>query len=1113
MDQNRIVASGQQMLAEALCARRRGTDVETAASYVSIHETLRSGRHGPPVAANDGGDALIGSMREKPSSRMQWPIDSGLMSACVRAHPWSETPLGPVETWPARLKGMVDVILASPMVSSVVCGPERIIIYNDAAAALYGDRHPAALGRPLGEVFPEGYATVAALYDRVFQGETVQELACPVNVRGDGMRFFDAYLSPVRDDHGRIAYAHMCGFDISQRLTAEAERDEHARQLRDSEERLQLALDAAELGTWDLDLTTGMSGAHSGRHDRIFGYSEPVLEWGQQIAEQHVVEEDRPFLRAAFARALETGVLSFDARVRWPDGSVHWVRSWGRTYYDSSKRPVRMAGVVADISERKQAETALQDSEARFRGLVEGWAQAVWETDVAGIATADSPSWRSYTGQLPGEALYFGWAKAIHPDDRADAEQQWRETVRTRRNLDAEYRLRHAASGMWRWTNVRAVPITNPNGAVRKWVGMNIDINDRRDAQERLRASEARQVFLLRLTDALGPLADPTEIQRTSCRLLGEHLCVHGVSFAELDGDDFILRAGWREDAAPFMSQGAIASFGRTFMAGHRHGETIAVNDVATDSRFDEAERANYCAAGIAAFAAAILRRNGSGIAGFGAHSRKPRAWTEPELALICDVAERVWVMTERARAEKALRDSEERLRRVLEIGTVGVTFFDFEGGIADANDTFLRMVGFTRDELQADKIRYDALTPPDWVWKNAETLAELKATGQSTPFEKEYLRKDGSRIWIYCAGMRLPDGTAVEFTIDVTDRKRAEAARRKSETRLQVLMEKMPQLVWRATDAGQWTWASPQWIAYTGQTEPESYGLGWLDPVHLDDRASVKAAWAVAESTGRLDVEHRIYDVSEQRYRWIQTRAAPGRNEIGAIVEWLGTSTDVDDMRALRERQQVMVAELQHRTRNLIAVLQSVANETLRTSDSLDSFRTAFNDRLLALSRVQGLLSQSASEPITIGALLHMEFDALGPAVTGNRVVLDGPKVPLRKSAVQTLALALHELATNARKYGALATPEGRLRVVWHTRVVDGSGMRLVLEWVENVVGSSIQPSNARRGGGYGRKLIEQALPYALDAETRYELNSQGVRCMIDLSLAKAGQQESDDV
>jgi two-component sensor histidine kinase len=203
-------------------------------------------------------------------------------------------------------------------------------------------------------------------------------------------------------------------------------------------------------------------------------------------------------------------------------------------------------------------------------------------------------------------------------------------------------------------------------------------------------------------------------------------------------------------------------------------------------------------------------------------------------------------------------------------------------------------------------------------------------------------------------------------------------------------------------------------------------------------------------------------------------------------------------------ESQRILIAELHHRTRNLLAVIQGIANQTVRTSGSLEEFKSRFNDRLAALSRVQGLISMSPSDALTIGSLVRMELEALN--APSKRTVVGGPEILLPEGMVRTLALALHELATNAAKHGALTTEAGTLTITWAEAVREG-GRRLELEWAETGVPV---PSEKRNGAslGFGRTLIERALPFQLQAKTHYELGSDGVRCAISIPLPPADEQ-----
>lgn len=470
--------------------------------------------------------------------------------------------------------------------------------------------------------------------------------------------------------------------------------------------------------------------------------------------------------------------------------------------------------------------------------------------------------------------------------------------------------------------------------------------------------------------------------------------------------------------------------------------------------------------------------------------------------------------ITARKRTEAALVEREAHLKAVFTQAGAGLALTDLSGRFTDVNDTYCALVGRSREQVL--HLTMQEITHPDDLVRNVPLFEAAARHGTAFDIEKRYLRPCGRIVWIRnnVSAVRAEDGTVAAMlavSVDITARVEAEAALRESEARQRALIEGVPQLVWRAAGAGMWTWASPQWTAYTGQSEADSHGRGWLGPIHPDDRERALDAWSKAAHLGALDVEYRLHNAAEDRYAWFQTRAVPVRDANGRIREWLGTSTDIDHLRRLQEQQQVMVAELQHRTRNLIAVVTSIAHETLAQTGPGDAFVAQFDDRLAALSRVQSLLSRAAESPITIEALVRMELQALG--VSERHVGLDGPPVQLRPSTVQTLALAIHELATNARKYGALAAPRGTLEVAWRLQREDGSeGIQqwLVIDWVENGIDVPLRKAGVSHHRGYGRELIEEALPFALGARTNYTLDARGVRCRMELPLDRRSARET---
>jgi two-component system CheB/CheR fusion protein len=238
--------------------------------------------------------------------------------------------------------------------------------------------------------------------------------------------------------------------------------------------------------------------------------------------------------------------------------------------------------------------------------------------------------------------------------------------------------------------------------------------------------------------------------------------------------------------------------------------------------------------------------------------------------------------------------------------------------------------------------------------------------------------------------------------------------------------------------------------------------------------------------------IERRVASIDGLNH--LLVRLAPYRNSDRKTDGIVIVFVDVTDMVHAEDRQNVLIAELQHRTRNLLAVIQSIAQQTLTRDPALDTFTS----RLAALGRLQGLIGEADGNLINLGDIVQLEFEALGTA-HHDRIAIGGPVVPLGLRNVQTMALVLHELTTNALKYGALKDENARLEVRWSIESAGQGNQHLSLSWIER----GVQAVPDKPKTGFGRQLIEKALRFTLQARTELKFNADGVSCHIEIPLS----------
>lgn len=477
---------------------------------------------------------------------------------------------------------------------------------------------------------------------------------------------------------------------------------------------------------------------------------------------------------------------------------------------------------------------------------------------------------------------------------------------------------------------------------------------------------------LLDLDDRLRDLDDPDAILTASAEMLAEQMAADNVHWAIVNSADdwFEIRHEFaRPGAARLAGVYLLSGFSEALVGEMRVGGTAVINDIEESpfaARFGE-ERPGLRGALIAA-----VVRGGIWRASLSVRTREPRRWAQDELALIRDVAERVWTRAERARAEARVRQSEQRFRA---------------------------MVNATSNVLFA--------VNADWT--------ELRSLD----------------------GRGLPDHAAAP-------------------------------------------------------------SRDWLE-AHLPPEEQPRVLAVVHDAMASkcvIELEHRIRQ-PDGSIGWGVTRAIPVLDASGEVTEWFGSVSDISVRKAAEQHLRLMVNELNHRVKNSLATVQAIAAQTLRRGEVAEQVREALAARLVALAEAHDVLTD---EKWAGADLLELAAQAAAPYVSLRGISpihIDGPSVFLPPKTAIAMALAFHELATNAAKYGALSVPGGKVLLSWTVAAAQG-GRTLRLGWLERG-GPPVRPPQR---SGFGTRLIQRGLASELQGAVSLDYQPAGLVCSMEALL-----------
>ncbi len=385
-------------------------------------------------------------------------------------------------------------------------------------------------------------------------------------------------------------------------------------------------------------------------------------------------------------------------------------------------------------------------------------------------------------------------------------------------------------------------------------------------------------------------------------------------------------------------------------------------------------------------------------------------------------------------------------------------------------------------------------------AYADLEPHIEAVLAGETVRFESRVSYKDGGPRHIEASYIpRCGEGGRIEgfyvMVADASDRKAAEAALRHSERRYRQIFDGANDYIFTADTEQRLTDANPACALAMGMHRDELIGRSIRDFVSAE-------GWEQTTRMLRQKLEHggttrhdiEVFAPDGRRMYW-EINSSLAYDIAGNVVGLHAIARDVTERHESEERQRLLVNELNHRVKNTLALVQGLAVQSLAEGRDMKEARGVFEQRLSALARAHDLLTRESWSGATLSELVD--------ASTGHfnqppgRIESRGKVLRLEPKAAVSLSLALHELATNAAKYGALSSPGGRVVIEWQT----GARNRLLIEWTEHD-GPAVDPP-ARRG--FGLKMVERVLGADLGGSAAIEFRTEGLRCLIEAPLEQA--------
>ncbi|MBC7768138.1 MAG: PAS domain S-box protein [Phycisphaerales bacterium] len=749
------------------------------------------------------------------------------------------------------------------------------------------------------------------------------------------------------------------------------------------------------------------------------------------------------------------------------------------------------------------AEPSGQGAHLPFRDLLDAFPAAVYTTDADGKVTFFNRMAEELAGRVPlvgvdqwcvSWRLFRPNGEPLPPDEcpMAIALNEGRAV----RNVEV---LAERQNGERVPLMPFPTPLRDAEGNLIGAVNMLVDISALKVAEGDAARRGDEQAALCRLTDRLYQADSADDTYEAALDAIFATLRCNRASLLLFD------EAGEMQ----FVAARGLSRAYRAAVAGHspwtrgeKQARPFCISDVPTSDLSDELKLI-VLSEGVKALAFIPLVVNGGVIGKFMTYFDAPHAFSDEQINLALTIARQIGLSIERARSADALRASEERYRALVESQAEMLCRFTRDGRIQFVNEAYARSRGTEAAPLTGASL-WDFVAESDRLHVQA-MLDRLTPEQPQVRIENRFETVDGERwtLWTNRVLAFGPDGrwTEAQSTgIDITDRKRTEEALRASESRYRAIVETTPECVKLVHRDGTLLHMNSSGLAMIGADCFELVeGKSIFNMIAPEDRARFKVFNESVCDGARGSLEFDIISLSGDR-RHMETHATPFVTPEGETVQ-LAVTRDVSPRRREEEQRTLLINELNHRVKNTLATVQSLAMQTLRSTERSEDARALFDSRLAALSRAHDLLTQRSWQSADLREVVAR---ALAPftAIEG-RFTISGPPVQLTTKQALALTIALHELATNAAKYGALSSTEGAVAIEWALTPAND----FQLTWSESG-GPQVTPP-ARTG--FGTRLIKGNLAKELGGAVAMDYHPEGLVTAItapveDISAHTAG-------